>query len=296
MFSHEGFIGGGMYRVLSTYRYVNQPLTAELLDGIAQAGIPGLEIFCASSHFDYRRAQSVREVASALEEYGLELHSLHSPTERDSASGHQSGVSISISDPERIRRVDAVDEVKRALEVAERIPFRYLIQHMGSGRQAADPRKFDAAFNSLEHLVAFAKERGVTIALENKPDELGSPASLQQFVKDTHLNQLRFCFDTGHAHIESVVGPGFEVMRERVVTTHIHDNHGEKDEHMLPYEGSIDWDAALGAFASVIEPLPLVLELKERAPGAPALDEICAAFDKLEKHLDEKSAGAARAR
>jgi len=61
-------------------------------------------------------------------------------------------VPISISDTERIRRLDAVDEVKRALEVAERIPFRYLVQHMGHGRQSADPRKLDAAFSSLEQL------------------------------------------------------------------------------------------------------------------------------------------------
>ena len=56
----------------------------------------------------------------------LELHSLHSPTERNLAEGRDSGASISIADTERIRRIDAVDEVKRALEVAERIPFRYL--------------------------------------------------------------------------------------------------------------------------------------------------------------------------
>lgn len=292
MFARESCTGGGMQRILSTYRYVNQPLTPALLASIARAGIPGIEIFCATSHFNYRAPQSVREIADALGEYRLELHALHSPTERDSASGHQSG--ISISDPERIRRLDAVDEVKRALEVAERIPFRFLVQHMGSGRQEADPRKFDAAFASLEHLAAFAKQRGVTIALENKPDGLGSPASLQQFVKETHLQHLRFCFDTGHAHIESGVGPGLELMRDRAVTTHIHDNHGEKDEHLLPYEGSIDWDAALGALANAAEPLPLVLELKERASGAPGLDEICAAFDNLEKHLDEKGASRAR--
>lgn len=284
-----------MQRILSTYRFVNQPLTPELLAAIAQAGIPGLEIFCASGHFNYRSAQGVRELADALQEYCVELHSLHAPTERDSASGNRGGVPLSISDPERIRRLDAVDEVKRALEVAERIPFRYLVQHMGSGRQEADPRKFDAAFTSLEHLTVFAKQRGVTIALENKPDELGSPASLQQFVKETHLHLLRFCFDIGHAHVEFGVAPGFELMRERVVTTHIHDNHGEKDEHLLPYEGSIDWDNALGALASAPEPLPLVLELKERAPGAPAFDEIRAAFDKIERQLDEKGAGATRA-
>ena len=284
-----------MQRILSTYRYVNQSLVPELLAEIARAGISGIEIFCDASHFNYRSALAVRELAGALEEHGLALQSLHAPTERSSDPGYRGGVPLSISDPERIRRLDAVDEVKRALEVAERIPFRYLVQHMGSGRQDADRRKLDAAFTSLEHLAVFAKQRGVTIALENKPDELGSPATLVQFIKETHLNMLRFCFDTGHAHVEPGVAAGFELMRESVVTTHIHDNQGGKDEHLLPYDGSIDWDTTLGAFASAPEPLPLVFELKERTTGAPSLDEIRAVCDRLEKQLDEKGAGAARA-
>ncbi len=283
-----------MQRILSTYRYVKHPLGPGLVAEIAQAGVQGIEIFCASGHFDYRSPQAVRELGSALEEHGLRLQSLHSPTERDMAPGRESGVTIEISDTERIRRVDAVDEVKRALEVAERIPFRYLVQHMGHGRQMADPRKFDAAFNSLELLVVFAKQRGVTIALENTPGELGSPASLEQFIRETHLRELRLCFDIGHAHIEAGVEPSFEIMRERVATTHLHDNHGEKDEHLLPYEGTIDWDAALRAFSAAPEPLPLVLELKEQAGGAPALDEIRAVFDRLEKQFEEKRARSAR--
>lgn len=280
-----------MQRILSTYRYVNQPLTPALLESVSHAGISNIEIFCALSHFNYRSPQSLRELAGALGQHHLELHSLHAPTERDSESGHQSGVPISISEPERIRRVDAVDEVKRALEVAERIPFRYLVQHMGSGRQEADPRKFDAAFNSLEHLAIFAKERGVTIALENKADGLGSPAALQQFVKETRLQGLRFCFDTGHAHIEPGVSAGFDLMRDRVVTTHLHDNHGDKDEHLLPFEGTIDWNAALAALASAPEKPALVFELKERASGSPSLAEIRTAFDKVESCMAARDDG-----
>ena len=109
-----------MQRVLSTYRYVHQPLAALLLAEFARAGIGGLEVFCSPLHFDYRSPQTVRELAGALSEHGIALHSLHSPTERELAPGRQSGVPLSISDPERIRRVDAVDQVKRALEVAER--------------------------------------------------------------------------------------------------------------------------------------------------------------------------------
>jgi sugar phosphate isomerase/epimerase len=276
-----------MRRILSTYRWVGHPLTPTLLGEIAKADIPAVEVFCASGHFLYRSGEAVRDLASALSEHGLELHALHSPTERDSVSGRQSGMPISISDPERIRRIDAVDEVKRALEVAERVPFRYLVQHIGSGRQSADPRKLDAAFASLESLSIFAKDRGVAIALENKADELGCPASLHQFIQETHL-QVKFCFDTGHAHLEGGVDAGFELMRDRIVTVHVHDNHGEKDEHLSPGEGTIDWDATLDALTSAPEPPELVMELKERAPGTPGLDEIRAAFDRLEKLAGKK--------
>jgi sugar phosphate isomerase/epimerase len=277
-----------MQRILSTYRYIHQPLVPALIAEIAHAGIPAIEVFCAPSHFSYRDEQKIRELADALGEYRVELHSLHSPTERDLAPGRESGVPISISDTERIRRLDAVDEVKRALEVAERIPFRYLIQHIGHGRQSADPRKLDAAFTSLEILSVFAKARGVAIALENTPDELGSPASLQHFITDTHLHDLRLCLDTGHAHMESPVEVAFDAMRDRVVTSHVHDNHGDKDEHLLPYTGTIDWDAALAALAGAPQPVAMVLELKAQPDGSPTLDQIRSTFDKLEKTLETK--------
>lgn len=271
-----------MRRILSTYRWVAHPLTPMLLGEIAKAKIPAVEVFCASGHFQYRSGEAISSLAGALTEHGLELHALHSPTERDSTSGHQTGMPISICDPERIRRIDAVDEVKRALEVAERVPFRYLVQHIGSGRQSADQRKLDAAFASLESLSVFAKHRGVTIAIENKPDELSCPTSLHQFIQETHL-QVKYCFDTGHAHIEGGVAAGFEAMRDRVVTVHVHDNHGDKDEHLPPGEGSIDWHAAFAGFAAAQEMPALVMELKEKGPGTPALDEIRSAFDRLEE-------------
>lgn len=274
-----------MQRVLSTYRFVNQPLGPGLIAEIAQAGFSAVEIFCSQQHFDYREPQAVREMADTINEYRLTLHSLHAPTERVTSPGRESGVPISISDPERIRRLDAVDEIKRALDVAERIPFHFLVQHMGHGRQAADPRKLDAAFTSLESLSMFAKARGVTIALENTPDELGAPPSLQHFIADTHLHDLKLCFDCGHAHLEQGVTASFDAMRDRIATTHVHDNHGDKDEHLLPFEGTIDWDSALGAFARMSPPLPIVFEIKAQPNAAPVLDQIRAAFDRLEERF-----------
>jgi sugar phosphate isomerase/epimerase len=96
--------------------------------------------------------------------------------------------------------------------------------------------------------------------------------------------------------MEGGVGAGFQLLRDRVVTVHLHDNHGEKDEHLLPWEGTIDWDAAIAEFANLSDPLPLVLELKETASGAPSLDQIREALDQLEEKLDAKGARSARTR
>ncbi len=72
-------------------------------------------------------------------------------------------------------------------------------------------------------------------------------------------------------------------MRGRIVTTHLHDNHGEKDEHLLPGEGTIDWDAAVKTLRAIPEELPLVLELKEKAAGDPSLDKCARRLTSLRK-------------
>lgn len=288
-------------RVLSTYLFLNRKLTPALLTEIASAKFSAIELFCSHSHFDYRSPADVRELSSALSGNNLKLHSVHSPTGRDFLPGRESGVPLSICAQERMRRLDAVDEIKRAIDVADQIPFSFLIQHLGTSRDTLDDRKKDAAFSSLEHLVIFAKQRGVSIALENTISEMGSPANLRSFIEETRLTGLRLCFDIGHANVaegpaEERVSRSFEAMREYVATTHIHDNHSEKDEHLLPYEGSIDWKAALGMLGGAPGPdLPLVFELKElpsTASGYPDSGAITntlagarGVFDKFEEVL-----------
>jgi sugar phosphate isomerase/epimerase len=277
-----------MRRVLSTYLFVQHPLTAALLEELERAGVPAVEIFCLRNHFDYRAPDVVRKTADWFAHHGMKLHSLHAPTSREFRAGREGAAPISISDLERVRRLDAVDEVKRTLDVAESLPFRYLVLHMGAGREAADPRRYDAAFSSLEHLTVFAKQRGVTIAVENTPGELATPSNLRHFIQDTRLAELRMCFDAGHAHMEDGVVPGFEAMREWVVTAHIHDNSGEKDEHLLPFEGTIDWKKAAEVMRdapAALDGLPLVLELREQPGAAPPTGALDVVWGRLEKAI-----------
>jgi sugar phosphate isomerase/epimerase len=270
--------------------FVHRKLTPDLLGEIARSGVGAVELFCARSHFDYRSADAARELAGALRDYNLALHAVHAPAERDSGPTRQSGVPLSISDPERVRRLDAVDEIRRVFDLSETLLFRFLVLHLGSSRDDADQRRFDAALNSLEHLRLYAKQSGITIAIENTPGELATPANLRQFIAGTRLTDLRLCLDLGHAHLADGILPSFEIMRDLLVTTHVHDNHGFRDEHLLPYDGTIEWSTVLPVLAGA--QLPLVLELKEQpayaepSPPAVALDAVRAAFDRVEAQLN----------
>ena len=129
-----------------------------------------------------------------------------------------------------------VDEIKRALEIAEVIPFRYLVQHIGVGGEEFDLRKFDAAFSALEELSLFARQRGVEILLENIPNELSSAERLLHFEELTHMG-LNYVFDTGHAHMNEGVETAFQLMKPRIRSTHVHDNDGKEDSHLFPVRG-----------------------------------------------------------
>ncbi len=283
-----------MQRLLSTYLFVSRKLTPELLGQISNAKFQGLEIFCARSHFEYAAKAEVQAMAGALEAHRLQLVSLHGPTSRDLSAMRESGTPLSICEVERVRRIEAMDELKRVIDVADDLPYARLILHMGGSRETADPRIRDAAFSTLEHLVLHAHHAGVTICVENTTSEMGDPAYLRAFVDETRLTGLRFNFDIGHAHLadgpeEDRIEGSFAPLRELVSSVHLHDNHGDKDEHLPPFDGSIDWAGAIKTLESAPQTsLPIVLELKEKTgPEAPgAVEQLAAArkaMDRFEK-------------
>jgi sugar phosphate isomerase/epimerase len=284
-----------MLRILSTYLFVSKKLTPEILTQIASAGFQAVEIFATRSHFDYATRQEVRAIAQSLADHRLQLASLHAPTSRDISLNREGGAPLSICEVERVRRIEAMDELKRVLDLADDLPFPRLVLHMGGSRETADPRKRDAAFSSLEHLTLHARHARVTLCVENTTNEMGDPAYLRSFVEETRLTTLRFNFDIGHAHLaegpeDARIAKGFEPLRDLVASAHIHDNHGEKDEHLPPYDGTIAWPAALALLKSApaAADLPLTLELKEKTgPEAPSLSDQLAAAAKSLARLEE---------
>jgi sugar phosphate isomerase/epimerase len=274
-----------MNHILSTHLFVNHRLTAAILTRVQQLGIPAVEIFCARQHLDYRDKAQIAELGHWFRDSELKLHSLHSPLYTDEIWGRSGPHSvITITEPVKQKRLPMTDEIKRALEIAETIPFRYLVQHIGVGGEEFDMRKVDAAFSALEELSVFARQRGVEILLENIPNELSSAARLQQFLALTHIG-LNYCFDTGHANLRGSVETEFLAMKARIRSTHVHDNDGKADSHLLPVVGpggTIDWKNTMQLLRSGRDQFPLLLELKEPKDMPHPLGIVSEIFDRLE--------------
>lgn len=274
-----------MDRVLSTHLIVQHRLNTVWLDRIRQAGIPAVEIFCARQHLDYRSRSQVNELAFWFRDSDLKLHSVHSPMYTDDCWGKTGPhAAITITEPSKPRRLEMVDEIKRALDIADKIPFRYLVQHIGVGNEEWTERKLEAAFTALEEISLFAKNRGVRVLVENIPNGLSSAERLRHFREYTHLD-VDYCFDIGHANINEGVETAFQVLADRIRSTHVHDNDGQADTHLFPLlskGGTVDWKKTMSLLRSKPGQYPLLLELKEAHEFPNPIDAAVQVFDRLE--------------
>lgn len=271
-----------MQKAVSTYLFVKERLHPGILDGLVRSGVQAVEIFAARQHLDYaNRKAHVKEIAEWFRGSGIPLNSVHSPLYADYEWGRAGAPPVNVASTDRASSIEAMDEIKRALEIAEQIPFRFLVQHLGTPNESFSDKKFEAAMTSIEHLRAFAKPLGVRILLENIPNELSTPDKLVEMIKTAHFDDVGVCFDFGHAHMMSSVSESFEILRSHICSTHVHDNAKDKDTHLWPGEGTIDWKQAMELLRSAPQTPPLLLELGEDEK-VNSLEKLQRTFDKLE--------------
>jgi sugar phosphate isomerase/epimerase len=134
---------------------------------------------------------------------------------------------------------------------------------------------------SIEHLRAFAKPLGVRILLENIPNELSTPERLMEMIHTAHFDDVGVCFDFGHAHMVNSVRESFEIVRQQICSTHVHDNNKDRDAHLWPGKGTIDWKEAMELLRTAPQTPALMLELEWDDKVNP-LEQIAETFDKLE--------------
>jgi sugar phosphate isomerase/epimerase len=271
---------------ISTHLFHEQRLTREHLVHIAAHGFEAVELFATRAHFDYHDAAAIAQLAEWTADTRLELHSVLAPI-FDALRIDQWVGSYSIASGDEARRKAAVTEIQAALKIAAVIPFRYLVLHLGiPNGQQVPPRdnQPDIARRSVEEIATMASSAGVKVAVEVMPNALSSASALVGLIEE-HLESIEvgICLDYGHANLMGDVGEAIETLSGHLWTTHVHDNGGKRDEHLVPYAGRIDWDAAMMTTQKIGYDGVLMFEVSGGPDPVATLQKCVKARERLEK-------------
>ncbi len=167
---------------------------------------------------------------------------------------HESGLSTTIHSPFLDLNPGALDitireatrrRMRQTMQVAEFLKPRVIVVHPGFDELHYGDHRMEWLKNSIifwAEFVSRAESLGTVLAAENIFDR--EPSTLKGLIEAVDSPCFRHCFDVGHFNLFASIGleQWFDEMGELVVESHIHDNHGQWDEHLPVGEGEIDFD------------------------------------------------------
>lgn len=271
---------------VSTHLFHEERLTRDHLVHIAAHGFEAVELFATRAHFDYHDDRARAQLAEWLADTSLQLHSVHAPAFAALRHGRWVGAFSNASADESRRRA-AIAEAEATLALARHVPFQFLVTHIGvptsEAVSGADNQR-NAARRSVEDLVGLAAQVNVRVAIEVIPNPLSAASDLQDLIEE-ELDGLDvgICLDYGHAHLMGDLGEAIETVSGHLLTTHVHDNGGTRDDHLVPFAGTIDWDAAMMSTQKIGYDGIFMLEVGDTGDPVEVLRRSVKARERLEK-------------
>lgn len=140
--------------------------------------------------------------------------------------------------------MDIDRKMKQSIDSAALCGIPTVICHLSSGWKA--PEISDLGLARFDALVEYAIDRKVNIAFENLR-KIGNLA----YMADRYENipYVGFCYDVGHEHCYTKTITWMDIYLKKMIATHIHDNmgrgdekDGDPDQHLLPFEGTVDYE------------------------------------------------------
>ena len=268
---------------VSTYLYQSRRLGREHVLEIAAYGFHAVELFATRTHFDFHSPAAISDLERWIAEAGLGLSAVHAPI-AESVSQGRWGSPLNLASADKDARQRAVDESIVALQMARLVPFAAFIVHLGLPRPSENSR--DAARRSIDALQEAAAPLDVALAIEVIPNELSRAGSLAHFVEEVVEGPgVGICLDVGHAHMDGDLADSIEAVSEHLIAVHLHDNLGRVDDHLVPFDGSIDWPAALTAVQKVGYDGTLMFEVAPRGTAKETLKKARHAREKMDRLL-----------
>ncbi|MFA9380413.1 MAG: sugar phosphate isomerase/epimerase family protein [Acetanaerobacterium sp.] len=213
--------------------------------------------------------QYVAEIAEIGRRFGVEFRQSHLPYYDIFGTADEA-------------KVQLMEElIRRSILASGMLGVSWAVTHPGTVYTAGH-NAHASHIKNLEYYrrhLETAKQAGVGIALENDFEYRSTPyqriyaASVEELCElcdafaSTHIG---ICYDFGHAHLTG----GFHRQNlnrigKRLKAVHVQDNHGMKDEHLMPFFGTIDWADAMAGLAECGYEGELTYEIQEFARFVP---------------------------
>ena len=222
---------------VSTRLFRDSRLTRDHLVHIAAHGFDAVELYLSPQHFDREDPAAAAQLGEWLADTRLALHSVHTPGE-------------------------TVDETLAAVAIANQLPYSCLVMH----RPASQTER------TLETITEAAAGLGVKVALEVRANADSTAEALVALIEEELDGfDVGICLDFGRAHLQGDVGEAIETVSGHLRSTHLHDNHGKRNDHLVPYAGSIAWEMAMMETQKIGYEGAFVFEL---APGGDPVDTL----------------------
>jgi sugar phosphate isomerase/epimerase len=238
-----------------------EPLTPAVLELLQRLGVVAVEIADYHANFDYDDAAWLDQVRWWLADRGLALNSVHAHFE-----GRRRGSDLAAPD-EAIRR-DSVAIYRGGLAALARLGGGILVTHhiavpLPDVQPEEHARRRAAFAASLRELAPIAADLGVRLAIENGGSGWHADVrNLMALLDDAGVHHaVGICLDTGHQHRHGSVADAIRTAGSAIITLHIHDNHGERDEHIMPLDGTIAWPPVIGALRAIGYPGVFMYEI-----------------------------------
>lgn len=272
---------------LSTHLFHGDRLSRGHLETIKAHGFDEVELFATRTHLDYHDPRYLDTLQEALSATGVRAVSMHAPICESYVAGVW-GRAYSNATGDTPRRLEAVEETKAALTAARRLGCDVVVLHLGLPvTQDIPPGDNDRAAvrRSLEALAEASATTGVPLALEVLPNDLSDPDVLVHYLDELEWT-AGVCLDFGHANLRDGAPEAAETLSGHVVTTHVHDNHGTLDNHLVPFEGTIDWPRTLTAMWKIGYSGRFIFEVADHGDAMGVLRRTVGARTRLQAILD----------
>jgi sugar phosphate isomerase/epimerase len=278
---------------LSTHLFHAERLARRHLEAMAAQGFDLIEVFATRPHFPYDDPGVVAELKGWLDDLGMRAGSMHLPITAGVPGGVW-GKPYSNASTDAAIRQEAIREAQIAFDAAARLGCAIGVLHLGVSRvmqMPAPDNDVHAARTSLEQIAAAAAAAGVQLAIEVIPNDLSTPDALRDLLDgDLEIGATGVCLDFGHAHLMGGAPEAAETLAGHVVTTHVHDNRGQADDHLVPFAGTIDWPMTLMSMWKVGYAGPLMFEVADDGNPEDVLRRTVGARARLQAILDDLSA------